>query len=153
MSYSEKADALAAAILVLVQGKVDDAFCYRPLVDNLYAFRTGAVNRTGKWDINRIKQNCYRTPAAELASKVEKEHVVPMAEIVNILMAEAVSTVDEVKDVLQKYCVYCMVTPEEHLLLNKQYQRQMPAEFWDEGSIYYLDEWARYKMVGIPTPS
>ncbi|WP_318486265.1 hypothetical protein [Photobacterium leiognathi] len=44
MSYAVKAEALAKAILVLVDGGVDNSHCYRNLVDNLYAYRVGAVN-------------------------------------------------------------------------------------------------------------
>ncbi|EMH2898225.1 hypothetical protein V6G10_004495, partial [Vibrio parahaemolyticus] len=87
MSYAVKAEALAKAILVLVDGGVDDSHCYRNLVDNLYAYRVGAVNGTGKWDTRKIKEQCQWTISARNSDKVEKEHVVPMAEVVRILLS------------------------------------------------------------------
>lgn len=149
MSYDKKSEALAEAILALVKGRVDDSHCYRNLIDNLYAFRIGAVNGTGKWDTKKIKENCPWTQLAQKSGKAEKEHVVPMAEIVQILLFKKEPEIEDIYNIIDKYCVYCMVTSEEHAALNVRYQRAMPSEFWDSSSIYYMDVWARYKINQI----
>ncbi|EGU30882.1 hypothetical protein VIBRN418_16386 [Vibrio sp. N418] len=149
MSYTAKAEALAKAILILVDGGVDDSHCYRSLVDNLYAYRVGAVNGTGKWDTRKIKEQCQWTISARNSDKVEKEHVVPMAEVVRILLSITNPQISDVYDVIDKYCVYCIVTPEEHSILNVKYQRKMPSEFWDSNTEYYMDAWSRYKLSGL----
>ncbi|HEY1027091.1 MAG TPA: hypothetical protein VGE28_05600 [Pseudomonas sp.] len=153
MTYALQADALVNAILALMHGQVEDAHCYRSLMDNLYAFRTGAINRQGKWDSRKIRQRCHWTTAAvrarEQGGGVETEHVVPMAAIVRILLSRPTYDVEWVNEVVGRYCLYCMVTPQEHRILNRKYQRKMPDEFWDASSALHMDAWARYKLSGI----
>jgi len=149
MSYQAKAEGLAYAIIELVKTKVDDSLCYRHLIDNLYAYRIRAVNKTDKWDTGRIKDFCRWSVAALNSNKTEKEHVVPMAEIVNILLALDELTISKVHEVIDTYCTYCIVTQEEHQLLNKEFQRKMPKDFYDKDSKYFSDPWARYKKCKI----
>ncbi|WP_299735419.1 hypothetical protein [uncultured Endozoicomonas sp.] len=149
MPYETQAEALAHAILALMHGRVIDSFCYRNLIDNLYAFRIGAVNGTGKWDTGRIKNFCYWTGSAKNAQKTEKEHVIPAAEIVKILLNQPVFDIHSVYRVIDNYSLYCIVTPAEHKLLNSKFQRSMPKEFWQKKSSLYMDPWARYKLLGI----
>ncbi|WP_431786220.1 hypothetical protein [Vibrio harveyi] len=72
-----------------------------------------------------------------------------MAEVVRILLSLTNPQVSDVYDVIDKYCVYCIVTPKEHNILNVKYQRKMPSEFWDSNSDYYMDAWARYKLSSL----
>lgn len=149
MSYQKKSESLAQAVVALVNGRVNDAPCYRYLIDNLYAFRVGSVNGTGKWDTRKIREHCPWTVLARKSNKVHKEHVVPMAEIVRILLSYDKPQVTDIYDVVDKYCTYCMVTPEEHEALNKDYRHKMPSGFWEKGSDYYMDIWARYKLANV----
>lgn len=149
MSYEVKSEALANAILALINGGVDDSHCYRNLVDNLHAYRIGAVNGTGKWDTKKIKDHCLWTASARNAHKVEKEHVVPMAEVVRILLTLTNPKISDVYDVIDRFCVFCIVTQEEHRILNTKYQSKMPSEFWNRNSEYYMDPWVRYKLSSL----
>lgn len=164
MTYLQQSQALALAIAELVKGGVKDSHCYRSLIDNLHAYRIGAKNKTDKWDTRLLKKFSHWTCNAikQAGARVEKEHVVPVAEIVNILLAmppnqikagrvnfSPATTVKQVNDVIDKFCLCCMVTDLEHGVLNATHQRSMPEEFWIPGSAYYLDVWARYKKQEI----
>lgn len=147
--YKVKAEALAKSILTLVQGGVDDSHCYRNIVDNLYAYRVGAVNGTGKWDTKKLKDHILWTKAAREAKKVQREHAITMADFVRILLKIENPTVEDIYASIDRFCVQCMVTKEEHDILNEKYQSKMPPDFWDENSNFYMDEWIRYKLCSI----
>ncbi len=51
-----------------------------------------------------------------------------MAEVVRILLSLKNPHISDVYDVIDKYCVYCIVTPKEHSMLNVKYQRKMPKQ-------------------------
>lgn len=167
MNYEAQVESLALAVCELVKGNVADSHCYRNLIDNIYAFRINAVNKTGKWDSKAIKRSkeCFWSTKALNGNGegLEKEHVVPLAEIVNILLAKPrvsvvgnasalkrATSVADVYNVIDTYCVCCMVDKTEHSSLNKEHQRVMPDEFWDPSNhLYYLNKWARYIKLGI----
>lgn len=149
MSYEQKAEGLANAIVALVQAAVDDPYCYRSLIDNLHAYRVGAVNRTGKWDIHRIKHLCRWTVAARAAGRGDREHVVPMASLLRLLMAEPALDASRVMGIVDRYCLYCIVSRDEHGRLNRQFQRSMPPGFWQQDCALYMNPWARYEQCAI----
>ena len=76
-----------------------------------------------------------------------------MAEIVRILQSLPNPTVNKIYDVIDRFCIYCMVTKDEHRLLNDQYQRTMPQGFWVKNSLHYMDAWLRYKCSGVQVPT
>lgn len=147
--YELQINGLINAVIELLKVKVIDSHCYRNLIDNIAAYYTGSVNKTKKWDTKKLKEHCCWTDAAKNTKVMEKEHVIPMSQIITILLALDDLSPSSVKKCIQKYAVYCMVTKEEHSLLNTKYQSKMPAGFWTKGDELYDEPFARYIALDI----
>ena len=147
--YELQINGLVNAVIELLKVEVIDSHCYRNLIDNIAAYCVGSINSTNKWDSKKLKEHCYWTFAAKNAKITEKEHVIPMSAIVTILLALDDLSPNSVKECIKKYAVYCMVTKEEHALLNTKYQRSMPDGFNKEGDKLFGKPFARYIDLNI----
>lgn len=72
------------------------------------------------------------------------EHIVPKKVIIEKICGLKSPTKPKIREILERYCIGCVVTRDEDKELNKAGLRaQMPAG-WNGD-----DPWARYKSVGI----
>lgn len=100
-------------------------------------------------------QQFYRSKNITVNSRVIKEHLLPVNEIMNHLLAINLdmTKTDLAKDITQyltSALVIVYVTEAEDRALNvRGYQRNMPQEYFDQNSSLYSDAWARYKLAGI----
>ena len=67
---------------------------------------TYSNNGKGKWDTRKVKEHCLWTKLARHSKHVEKEHVVPVAEIVRILLPLDTPELSDIYNVIDEYCVY-----------------------------------------------
>ena len=77
------------------------------------------------------------------------EHVVPKNVVIKMLLALPSPTVDQVRDICERFLIGVVVTREENADLNAEFQQTMPPEFDDPKSPSYRDPWLRYKRYKI----
>ncbi|WP_323846327.1 hypothetical protein [Microbulbifer magnicolonia] len=101
------------------------------------------------------RQIVYCSRSLADGEKAIKEHLFPVNEVMNYLLALDVSgdrdkLAASIRDYLAEALVIVKVTPEEDQKLNAcGLQRAMPAAYSDPSSPLYRDPWARYKCAGI----
>ena len=72
------------------------------------------------------------------------EHIVPKKVIIDKILALKSPTKPKVNEILERYCIGCVVTRDEDKKLIKAGLRSAMPGNWDG-----VDPWARYKNVGI----
>lgn len=77
------------------------------------------------------------------------EHAVPKSVVMKMLFDLPAPTPERVREICERFLLGVVVTREEDDVLNMEYGRSMPAEFFDSTSPSYLDPWLRYKKYGI----
>ena len=88
-------------------------------------------------------------------SKIIKEHLLPVKEIMNCFLNLPLDTSKEdlaesIHTYLTEVLVIVHITKEEDAALNKSgYQQKMPEDYFDSNSSLYKDIWARYKSSNI----
>ena len=161
-SYKEQAKGLLQAIKALLDNRVDDAYCYRALIDNYCAIKVGATRKNGKWatellrDTKKNKERCFWSKEAikmkDSGGKVEREHVIPMRAIVEKLRnLDRPTLEEEIDKKLQSLMWFAVVSPSQHKEFNKvknskgeSLRSAMPDE-WNENCPF-----ARYSKT-FPT--
>lgn len=156
--YTEQAEGLINAIKALLDSGVDDTLCYRALIDNFCAYQMDARNgkdKLGRWDTKKIRNSkkCYWSKeawATELKWRKEKpkgetkdlhrEHVIPMNVIVKILLEKAQTETgieaQKIKETLDAFAIFAIVTKDQHSDLNAKYKSKMPDGWKTENPIF-----------------
>ena len=100
-------------------------------------------------------QQFYRSKNITENSRVIKEHLLPVHEIMNHLLSlnldiSKTDLAKEISQYLTKSLVIVSITEAEDETLNAHgYQRKMPLEYFDANHSLHSDAWARYKSAGI----
>lgn len=100
-------------------------------------------------------QKRYNSRLIKGGVNIVKEHVLPVKEIMHHLLEmdlnkSKVELASEVQQFLIDALVIVHISEEEDEMLNDNgFQRRMPIEYSDSGSIHHNDIWARYKCAGI----
>lgn len=87
---------------------------------------------------------------ANAKTKLRHEHAVPKSVIIAMLVEIDSPTHDQVRDICERLLIGVVVTREEDNLLNREFKKTMPPEFFDPQSADYHNPWLRYKRCGIP---
>ena len=82
-------------------------------------------------------------------AKFRHEHAVPKSLVIELLFAQPSPTVETVREICERLLIGVVVTQAEDDVLNAEYGRTMPPEFFDPGSPGYRDPWLRYKRYNI----
>ena len=90
----------------------------------------------------------YWSEAAWLAKSKPRglmhEHVVPKKVVIDKLLSLEAPSTEEVRDVLDRFCIGVVVTREEDARMTRLGLRSEMPENWDG-----VDPWARYAKAGI----
>ncbi|HBE67113.1 MAG TPA: hypothetical protein DDW52_03090 [Planctomycetaceae bacterium] len=82
-------------------------------------------------------------------TKLIHEHVVPKSIVIRMLFELKSPTNAEVFDLLDRFLVAVVVTPEEDRFLARKHRSTMPSEFFDSNSDGFQDIWLRYRLTQI----
>ena len=82
-------------------------------------------------------------------AKLRHEHAVPKKVVIELLMNLEPPTLDRVWDILNRFLIGVVVTPEEDAVLNSEFSSKMPPEFYDPKNPRYQDPLLRYKRYNI----
>jgi len=78
------------------------------------------------------------------------EHVVPIAEVIDMLIREPDITEEFIARTLRVNGLRATIHRDEDTVLNKHgFAKKMPASHWTPGSTYFQDPLARYKEAGL----
>lgn len=97
----------------------------------------------------------YWSKMARMARSIDRkaklihEHVVPRQVVIDALMAMKSPTPENVYQVLDRFLIAVIVTPEEDAYLSCEHQSTMPAAFLDPTSDGYHEPWLRYRSSPI----
>ncbi len=87
--------------------------------------------------------------ARDPKAKLIHEHVVPRKVLAQRLVRLNPITPDAVFDLLTRFAIACIVTPEEDARLSKGTRTRMPEPFDDPAHPDYDNPWLRYRLAGI----
>jgi hypothetical protein len=79
--------------------------------------------------------------------KLRHEHVVPREVVRRMLFDLKQATEDQVRDICQRFLIGVVVTLAEDALLNAEFSKTMPPEFFDPSHASDHDPWLRYKRL------
>lgn len=78
------------------------------------------------------------------------EHMVPVGEVIDIMIREPNVTEEFIVQTLRSNGLRATIHRDEDNILNEfGFARKMPASYWTEGSEYFGDPLARYKVAGL----
>jgi hypothetical protein len=81
------------------------------------------------------------------------EHAVPKSVVIKMLFDLHAPTEEQVREICERFLIGVVVTREENDVLNMEFGRCMPSEFFDRASPDYLDPWLRYTKYNIEVVS
>ena len=105
---------------------------------------TGKYNGCPHWSKKAAMQRTVNPKA-----KVKHEHLVPKKVVAKMLFELREPTAETVREILDKYLIGVVVSPEEDALLNSEHCATMPKEFFDPEHLDYQNPWLRYDRIGI----
>ncbi len=82
-------------------------------------------------------------------SKFRHEHAVPKSVVIEMLFNLKNPTIEQVANICQGYLIGVVVSLEEDSVLNVEFGKTMPKEFFDQGHPDFGDPWIRYKRYKI----
>ena len=83
----------------------------------------------------------YAVHHRDSKAKLRHEHVVPKRVVIQILFDLKRATVEQVREICERFLIGVVVTPEEDAILNVELGRSMPAEFFDRNHPSFGDVW------------
>jgi hypothetical protein len=78
------------------------------------------------------------------------EHMVPIAEVIDMLVREQEITEDFIARTLRTNGLRATIHRDEDAILNEHgFAKKMPSSYWTPGTQYFQDPLARYKEAGL----
>ncbi len=86
---------------------------------------------------------------ASMEVKLIHEHAVPKGIVIETLLKLKDPTPEAVHDLCERLLIGVVVTKQEDNMLNKNFRKSMPPEFFDCNSPHFQNPWLRYQHENI----
>lgn len=137
----------------------------RHFADSYYCYHNNIIGPRGGLNTNRVLWGFNVSVRADellqganndkgsISNEIRKEHIVPLkfiAEKLREIVANGNVCLNDIQECLNKHVIFATITKDEDEKLNELgLNSEMPVGFYNPGSEFYGDLFARYKKAGI----